>query len=133
MGKRRIMHGQRRKRSSCSPMRYVDSSGAPLSQNKEELKAARRENIKSDMGKAFGVGGKTQSGVAAVGALGAKLGVRGFGGTAAGLATPIGWIALAAAATIGGGIALAKEAKRKKARKLFEQGYEESSTGAMEL
>ena len=127
------MHGQRRRRSSCSPMKYVDSSGAPLSQNQEELKAARRENIKSDMGKAFGVGGKTKTGVAAVGTLGAKLGIKGFGGTAAGLSTPIGWIALAAAAAIGGGIALGKGVKRKKQRKLFEEGYEESNVGAMEL
>jgi hypothetical protein len=135
MGKRRIMHGQRRKRSSCSPMKYVDSSGAPLSQNPEELKAQRRENVTSDIKNTFGMGTKAKTGAGAAYAIGksASLGLGAKGAAIIGTSNPVGWIALAAAAVIGGGIALAKGAKRKKERKLFEQGYEESSTGAMEL
>ena len=64
------MHGQRRRRSSCSPMKYVDSSGAPLSQNPEELKAQRRENVTSDIKNTIGLGGKAKTGAGAAYAIG---------------------------------------------------------------
>lgn len=135
MGKRRIMHGQRRKRSSCSPMKYVDSSGAPLSQNPEELKAATRENVGSDVSNIFSLGMKGKTGAGAAYAVGksASLGLGAKGAAAIGTSNPVGWIALAAAAVIGGGIALGKGIKRKKQRELFEKGYKEENIGAMEL
>jgi hypothetical protein len=136
MGKRRIMHGKRRRRSSCSPMKYVDSSGAPLSQNPEELKAQTKENLTSDIKNTLGLGGKAKTGAAAGYAVGksASLGLGAKGAaTIFTTSNPVGWIALAAAAVIGGGIALGKGVKRKKQRKLFEQGYSESTTDAMEL
>lgn len=130
------MHGQRRKRSSCSPMKYVDSSGAPLSQNPEELKAATRENVGSDVSNILSLGTKAKTGAAAGYAVG-KSAALGLG--AKGAATifttsnPVGWIALAAAAAVGGGIALGKGIKRKKHREIFEKGYKEENIGAMEL
>ena len=123
------MHGRRRRRSSCSPMRYVDSTGAPLSQNKEELRQERRSNVRDDI-KEFNKffipsqGAATAGGVVGVLAGGVGPAVApvaiGAGLGAAGLAT-------------GGIIQAAKAIRRAKNRKIFEKGYTETDIDAFEL
>ena len=125
------MHGRRRRRSSCSPMKYVDSTGAPLSQNKEELRQDRKSNRRDAVGDFFksyvptGVGGAVAgaaagAGLAAMGSSAAPVIIA--GGVGGGLAQTV---------QIGGEVR--KAIRRAKNRKIFEKGYTETDIDAFEL
>tara|TARA_R100001086_G_scaffold132012_1_gene68531 strand:+ start:292 stop:600 length:309 start_codon:yes stop_codon:yes gene_type:complete len=102
-------------------MRYVDSTGAPLSQNKEELRQDRRSNVRDDI-KEFN-----------------KFFIPSAGAMGAGVATGLTLGGLVAAGTGAAGLGTgavvraAKAIRRAKNRKIFEKGYTETDIDAFEL